>query len=138
MIIKTKKDAVIDFYVLNDFSIKDCNITGTNISILCDDWDNRNIYWKSKQQVKVLQLDMNFKEIWNYEVDSDFPLQADKMLSNSSTNVFRIHVITGCHICYSIVELELDKSGLAKSVKEVNVHNSKSISIEKLKEIFTL
>lgn len=138
IILKTQKGTVVDFYVSNDFSIKDCKITGTTISILCDDWDNKNIYWKGKQQVKVLQLDTDFQEIWNYEVDSNSPLQADKIISNSRAIVVKIHVITGCHICYSIVELELNNNGIAKSVKEVNLHNSKSISIEKLKEFFAL
>jgi len=135
-ILKTDNDTVIDFFVFNDFSIIDIVQDGDELLILCDDWDNYNSYWKSKQQVFIIKLDKNFNELWKYQIDNSSNLQAVGIRAGKESYFYEINVITGCHICYSIAELELSNNGKYKSVKEIGLHNSSSINPEKLIEIF--
>jgi hypothetical protein len=136
VLLKTKNDKIIDYFVLNDFRISDIIIDGNSFLILSDDFENENIYWSCELQMKIIKLDLNYNHIWDYKASYKNPLETVKIKSSKNFDTYTINVITGCHICYSIVELKLSKSGDFISVNEIALHNSPSITEEQLRAIF--
>lgn len=139
LILKTDDDSVTEYYVLNDFFVRDVIQHKNQFILLCDDFGNYNIFWKTSFTAKIIKLDKNFNEIWKYEVsDEDYPLEAESSRKTEKGSLHTINVITGCHICYSIAELELSDKGKFKSVKEIGVNNSEHLSLEFLQGIFQI
>jgi len=136
IILKTNNKNVTDYYILNDLSVKDILPSENHFIILCDDFENNNSHWKSKQELQILKIDKNFKEIWQYKRNDYFPFEAENSRIGKNSSFHRINVITGCHICYMIVELELSNEGKFKSLSKIGTHNSEDIDLEILKKRF--
>lgn len=136
VLLKTKNDKVIDYFVLDDFRINDIIIDDDSFLILSDDFENENIHWSCKLQMKIIKLNLNFNYIWDYQTSYKNPLETVKIKSSDEFDIYTINVITGCHICYSIVELKLNKAGGFISVNEIELHNSQSVPEEQLRAIF--
>jgi hypothetical protein len=136
VLLETKNDKVINYFVLNDFRINDIVMDGESFLILSDDFKNENIYWTCKLQMKIIKLNLNFNYMWDYQVSYRSPLETVKIESSKNYDTYTINVITGCHICYSIVELKLSKTGGFISVNEIELHNSQPVPKEQLKAIF--
>lgn len=136
IIFKVQNEKITDHFIIQDFSIKDLVVINNELFLLCDDWDNHNIFWKSKQQILIICFDESYNEQWKYQLKSRFPLQADRIETEGNSIKYIINVITGCHICYSIAELELSSNGKFKSVEEIGTNNSSSIEQKELTNIF--
>jgi hypothetical protein len=136
-ILKIENDKIINYFLLNDFSIKDTRENANGFLLLCSDWDNANVYWKSKHQILILNLDSSFKETWRYQVhNANYPIEAETIENRNDSNHFILRVITGCHICYYSIKLQLDENGFFKSLKEVKQHNSRLVDPETLNALF--
>lgn len=105
--------------------------------LLCDDSRNHNRYWEKKDNILVLSLDASFGERWRYSPKPGIhPIMAQSIRKDQEV-VVQAQVITGCTICYNIVELTIDTNGNCSQVKEVGFHNSSvSVAQEVLNEIF--
>lgn len=138
MVLKTDGKFVIDYYVLNDFFVRDVIQDKKQFILLCDDFGNYNIYWRTSFTAKIINIDKNLHEIWKYEIHyKDYPLKAESSRKTEKSSLHTINVIDGCHMCYSIAELELSNNGKFKSVKEVGTHHV-HLSLEALQEIFQI
>ena len=135
-ILKIDSNKVIDYYIINDFEIKDVIVQDENILLISDDFENHNTYWENSKELKIIQLNEKLKENWNYRISYTNPLEAVSIKVYDTHNSYIINVITGCHMCYNTVELILNKNGKLVSVKEIDLYNATSITNEKLNNIF--
>lgn len=137
LLLKTNDNEVIDFIAFNDFSISDLKRDSTSWIVLTSDFYQTNIYWKSKQQIRISKLDSDLNEVWSYSRKSNnYLLRGSKVSINQDNYAFEIEVITGCHICFVVAELVLSKDGKFQSVKALRRENSLGVEKEELLEVF--
>ena len=135
-LLKTDETKVVDYIAFNDFTISDIKRDSTDWIVLLSDFNQNNAYWKSKQQIQVIKLDMNLNQIWKYVSDSDqYPLNGLDIKVGENKYLFKAEIITGCHICLVVAQVELSKDGTFKSVQHIQNQNGK-IEFEKLPKIF--
>lgn len=124
LIVKIEKNRIISYFVLNDFKIVDMKKDKEDLLLLCSNFENRNKHWNSVNEIKILKIDQNFNEIWQYSVKGQrYILDANKITNETNNIKFLINVITGCTICYNIVELNIDTNGKCQSVLINELYN---------------
>ncbi len=136
-LIQTKSSKMYLYKVFNDFIITDVKKDTENWIVLLSDFDNRNDFWKSKQQISVLKLDNQLNEIWKYNAESiNYPLVGRKLTVNKKAYSILVDVITGCHICLVYAYIEMSKEGKVILVKQTGSTNSGYISDNTLQKLF--
>lgn len=137
LVVLVKDEKIINYFLLNDYKIVDTKLINNELYILSSNFQNTNENWKSDNEIKIIKLDSDLKVIWKYSAkNSSHMLDGNELRIDNGKTKALINVITGCHICYSIVELEIDQNGNCINVVEKNKHNS-SVDI-KQKELETM
>jgi len=129
---------VVNYYVFNDFMISDIQKDGNKWILLLSDFYQSNEYWRSEQQIKIVQLDSTLQTVWEYNKNISVPLSGQKIKINQDNYSFTIEVITGCHICYSLAELVLSKEGKFSGLKSIGSANASKLSDEQLHKLFDI
>lgn len=128
-LLKIVDGEILKYYIFNDFKIVDFQFFENGIVLLCDNFENHNKYWVTENRIVVTKLDTNFTKVWEYSAPNEktnFPLQANSFQKNQNEVTCLIKVITGCHICYKLVELKIDNAnGKYISSIEINEENSR-------------
>lgn len=107
---------VRDYFILEDYFIKDIMRYKDGVAVVGTDYENKNVYWNQKNNAKIVYLDESLKERFCYESAdwkvTGLPLyfEADLHIVKGKIACF-VGVITGCHICYSTVDLILNDKG---------------------------
>lgn len=137
MLIATDEQKITKFLAFEDFTVVDIKRDSSSWIVLLSDFNQTNAHWKSKQQIRIEKIDADFQKVWEYRRRNDIHLlNGREIISASNEYLFSIEVITGCHICYELVELRLDKNGNFLSVHKLHNHNSSDVDSETLKKIF--
>lgn len=136
ILIKTDDSIVKAYFVINDYQISDIKQDSANWILLLSDFYQTNKYWKSEQQIKIIKLDSNFNQMWNFSKNTSTPLLGQSLKVNTDNYSFNVEVITGCHICYTLAQILLSKDGEFLSVKSIGKQNSDALSDKELKLIF--
>jgi hypothetical protein len=136
ILIKTDDSIVKSYFVINDFQISDIKQDSTNWILLLSDFYQTNTYWKSRQQIKIIKLDSNFKQLWDFSKNSSTPLSGQSLKVNTDNYSFNVEVIIGCHICYTLAQILLSKDGEFLSVKSIGKQNAEALSEKELNLIF--
>jgi len=124
LVLKVKDGLVTDYFGLNDQRVVGWNITTENMTFLSDDSQNHNLHWKPANNLLLIHLDPGFNELWRYTPrPSAFPIRASGLRMKEGLEV-QAEVVTGCSICYSVVELKIDATGTCFLVRDVQRHNS--------------
>ena len=126
LVISAKDRKINNYFALNDFDIIDAELMGDGLVILSSNFHNSNEYWKSENEIKVIRLDSDLKVVWQYSAKGkSYKLDGNELnIENEKTKAL-INVITGCDMCYSIVEIEIDQNGKCINAGEKNKLNSK-------------
>lgn len=137
LVLKVRDSLVTDYFVLHDQRVVTWHITKEKMTFLCDDSRNHNLHWKSTNNLLLVHLDASFNELWCYTPKpSVHPIRARGLRMDQDLEV-QAEVVTGCSICFSIVELKIDPSGSCSQVHEVRLHNSSHpVEQEMLNSIF--
>lgn len=138
ILLRANDSMVTNYFVFNDFSISDIKQDEKNWIVLLSDFYQSNEYWQSEQQIKIIKLDSNLREIWQYNKNASIPLSGKKIRVAQDNYEFEIEVITGCHICYSLAELTLSKDGRFLALKSIGSENADRLSETELHEIFNI
>lgn len=139
LLLKVRDSLVTDYFVLNDhrLSYTSIHIDENGLLLLCDDSWNNNLHWKRQDNILVISLDAHFGERWRYAPKPGTYAIMAHSLRKDRDIVVQAKVITGCTICYNVVELILEENGSCTQVKEVGFHNSsRSVAQEVLNEVF--
>ena len=137
LVISAKENKIDNYFILNDFRIIDIKLFDDELFVLSSNFSNTSEHWKSDNEIKVIKMDSNLKVLWQYSAkNNSYTLDGNRIRLEKGKIKALINVITGCHICYSVVELEFDQNGNCIKVKEKNKHNS-SVDI-KQKELETM
>lgn len=125
LVVFVKDEKIKNYFLLNDYKIVNAELFNNELFILSSNFQNTNGHWKSDNEIKIIKLDSDLKVIWQYSAKNNlYTLDGNELrLENGKTKAL-INVITGCHICYSIVELEIDQDGNCINVVEKNKLNS--------------
>lgn len=136
ILIKTDDSIVKSYFVINDFRVSDIKQDSINWILLLSDLYQANKYWKSEQQIKIIKLDSNFNQVWNFSKTSSTTVFGQSIKVNPDNYSFNIEVITGCDICFTLANLVLSKDGHFVTVKSIGKQNSQELSDAELKLIF--
>lgn len=138
LIVKVENEKISSYYILNDFNVIDFQETNDALILLCSNFNNTCKYWSFENEIKVLKLSSSLKEIWQYTAKSHkYSLDGNKLdLKQGKCNAL-INIITGCHICFNTIELEIDEVGNCTNVTSKSKTNS-TVNIDQfeLNEIF--
>lgn len=131
-----------EYYILNDYFIQDIIRYKDGVAVVGTDYDNKNDYWRQKNNAKICCLDKHLKERFCFETpdwrETGLPFYFDASLRNVKGNInCSLGVITGCHICYTGVEIVLDDMGkcIAINGNRGNVQ-SRALTQEEIKVLF--
>lgn len=139
-ILKVEDGIVENYYVSNDFTIKDVERTDNSLFIISDDTNNHNSYWRYKKQVKMMKLDNGFNAEWEYKISSDdYGIEGCTVDVSNSDSHWDINVMPGSTMLEDIYRLELDELGVFKSVKWVSSSHlgTDFLTVDEKNEIFS-
>lgn len=137
VLLKSKQGLIADLHIVHDHRVRSWSVSDNDILLFSDDAENHNTYWKKENNILVMDLDGAFRERWRYVPETaSHPIRASCILARHPVTL-RAEVITGCEICFSIVELVLDTNGKFLRAKEVDLYNSsRHLDEERLNGIF--
>ncbi len=138
LVIYFNKDQVKKYKVINDFKYVDHLMEKDGFYVLLDNFEEPNQHWKTYNQIRLLKLNKDLDEIWTYQPKSKvYPLQARSVTKEIGRLRLRLHVITGCSICYNIVERIFTPEGECESIETIGRERSDVIlKQEELVQIF--
>jgi hypothetical protein len=118
LLLKTDGKQITAFKTVNDYNIKKAFIRNKMIYALGDDFKQGRTAWKPKCNILVSGFDLDLKEKWSYtNVYYENPFEAEDLEFINNSLVAKIHVIEGCHICYSTVGLTFSNEGKIMACK---------------------
>lgn len=135
MLISKHLGKIKQYHIFNDFLIGDIQKDKDYWIVLLSDYDQHNTFWRSNQQIQVVKMDSDFKELWRYSINDETPLLGGKIRISSDNYYAIIEVITGCHMCYVEAELTLTKQGELLSIEQIGTVNSQRMDDEELRAI---
>ncbi len=131
-------DTIKDYFVLNDFKISDYRYNKNELFLLCSNLNNTNLYWNTKNEVKILKINSALEEIWIYSAkDKTSMLDATELKVEDEKIIVLVHVIRASHISYNIIEVEIDNNGKCQNATEKGkVNISEALDQETVNSIF--
>lgn len=136
ILIETNDSIVKSYLVINDFQISDLKQDSTDWILLLSDFYQTNTYWKSERQIKIIKLDKDFNQLWDFSKNSSTPLSGQSLKVNPDNYSINVEVIRGCHMCFTLAQIVLSKNGELLSVKSIGSQNSEALSDAELNLIF--
>lgn len=138
LLIKVGKNFPTNYYVINDFYVIDFQKVKDDLVLLLSNLGNYNAHWKVDNEIKILKLNQDFNEQWTYSaIDKKICLDGEGIKVENGEILALVHLITGSHLCYDIVELEIDSNGNCVSAIELgNQHSSTTYKQSELNSIF--
>lgn len=133
---------VRDYFILEDYFIKDIMRYKDGVAVVGTDYENKNVYWNQKNNAKIVSLDEQLNERFFYELPdwrtTDLPIYFDADLKTVKGRLAAwLGIITGCHICYVVVELVLDDKGKCIAVNGNRERaESRSLTQEEIQKLF--
>lgn len=125
LLVQVKNNKIINYKAINDFKIVDQINDSNGLTILLDNFENQNNYWKTNNEIQIIQFDKELNQKWSYSPNSnEFPLEALKIKTQANNVELTVNLITGCSICTNIYKLIIDNKGKCLSVKELYKTNS--------------
>lgn len=136
-ILKVNDGKVVNYFVLNDFTIKDVKIVDSNLHAIADDYDNKNTFWRYKGLVKMLNLNLDFSQNWVYTITSESALEGMEINYINNSTIWKINVMPGSSMLHNYFELKLNDLGEFKSVKwRESFENYNALSELEMNKIF--
>ncbi|GEM_PF-1609785 len=138
LLIKIGKYFSTNYYVINDFYVIDFQKVKDDLVLLLSNLGNYNAHWKVENEIKILKLSQDFNEEWTYSAkDKKICLDGEGMKEENGKILALVHLITGSHLCYDIVELEIDSYGnCVNTIERGNQHSSTTYKQSELNSIF--
>ena len=136
-ILKVEDGIVVNYFVLNDFNIKDVKIVDSSLYVIADDYENKNAVWSYKGLVKMIKLSLGFNQSWVYTITAESALEGLEVKYSEISTTWKVNVMPGSSMVYNYFELNLNDLGEFQSVKWIESYEgTNAVSEVEMNEIF--
>jgi hypothetical protein len=127
LIVKTKKNKIVDYTAINDYHLFNVIFYKEKLYYIADDFREGSLIERPNYGYVIGCLDKRLNDKWRLEQKSKIlPFEAASFTIKKDTIYTEINTIVGCSICYKIIQHRIGLNGKIISLTDVGGNNSQA------------